>query len=1610
MLDQRLLEKLAALTGSLRPGEGVAAGELKEARRLAARFLIADTEDPPQAPPPADEPREAAFAAVLDDLAEDEIAELEKALEDGERLRSAVAAGERPAEDMDVRVYRREWPVVTSQAAASTPRWAAGRRIDRTIGPFYDAINRPSWFDFFFPVRQVSVLRAPSLTPVLQIPLLGFVVTSASRYTLPAGSIWILSRALTPTAPADAYTGLRIKGGELSLTAPVSVTAGALTMGPAETATLRIELDPPAPGPMALGPGVDAAESEAKLPSTAIIQLAPAGGRVVEATDAKARVYGSDFRLTHVAGAAEFEPLVNRIMVPFETDAKSLKIGKVKSALFQPSGETEIAGAAWALPVTVATPASLGEAAGAGALALTAKGGLRATWRGLEGPPVRLGTLLMVEPDRLVLVAQESRGPGSSQRFELWDERGGNGRRSAAELSYRQAFTLRFFSERGASELLLLRGVFNASLDRPLCSDGSRLPARGAADVAISHTGSEFNFMAMASPRVSPNPVSLALSNALLTTSTPTRLLCYGRLSASEPSSVESGAALLIFGVALFTPALPDPYAANIEIPAYGQGVNVTGGGQPAQAGSFSALFAVVRWTKPADPGIDLRLLGAPRVSPMAIPSPTGSPSDKTKEDLANLKGLRVQFDEVAGGGHEGFKLLDLSTQADHLGVGLGPSAETLREAGAAAVSAVLGFRGVDWVSAGRNLRVLTTPQIQWEPVITAPNPDGFPTPMASAGDGGPTLIGANSVTLVPVAPRPLLDQIVDEFNQTPSVSAAAMLTLPFGMVATARLEKPATAADKGADLALNQPATADGAYKGGLQLAMRAISPHAGPNHESPGFEGATFQTRNGVDPATLAPLGKSVLSGLPGSAPGTAVEDMFNNEMKPSGGRPRAPVSRIDISGYGASMFSNWRNPNAAVAETSQVRFDVMVGRTAYEVVQVKSVLYPWGVPLVRSITIERRREALVYRKDSGWTAIDAGRYRYPGPTVAVPGGWGAATVAHPGVVLAVHEVRNVRETGRAFNKTIAGEKVILAEVRFDADFEIDGVVSGQNSDGRVIGKDQTGFVQTAPMGLPLSDKGLAQLLAEEGPLGGPVDCVIDVGGSGQTMRVARVDVDAAPSGFGAYEFAAAARGALDLPEDGAWSVLRHDFSQDEPAAVDLDSGTPLIRKGQAGAAPSDWFRFADPADLLTGSGPTAEYALMQSSDAHRVLFPRPRIKKGGAAVEGGERAVLADAYAMAGASGPFPKRDICFASAAPYRLDIRSDGRYKLNPPTIGFPVSPFQEQRDLANAAAFKIFAKYPVGDPSQITFTLDPDAAPSWKVHERKLAIGMDLGPFEALMTVKGDFYIEAGSAAKVLEPEVVYGPALGPVNAVIKLLTEIAKLFGAETPFGFSMTNPKVKMKAAVDINIGLLAKKVFGSSSVDADGYFALWPNGPKVKGVIGAGFSNDPGALSQKLGAPPAPAAPAKTPKWGGYFAVKLGAKIPITLPIFGDGEGRISFIGNELVGYFVEIQLRWGVSASADVGVLKFSGRFYFGVILLAGSNLFGIGILIGVSGSASVLAGMFSITVRFELIGLIETSGGKTEAVGKAVVAAEITVCWFITISFSTEVEVRERISA
>ncbi|QEC53804.1 hypothetical protein [Anseongella ginsenosidimutans] len=342
------------------------------------------------------------------------------------------------------------------------------------------------------------------------------------------------------------------------------------------------------------------------------------------------------------------------------------------------------------------------------------------------------------------------------------------------------------------------------------------------------------------------------------------------------------------------------------------------------------------------------------------------------------------------------FALLDVSTHADLFGISFDlltrrdfrVSTATDPATGESSSSFFpVQVKGMDVVSAGANVKAFTVPQISWEPVFNlsppAPPPDG-PIPGDPAGgfnyypnDGGPSHILNNSMEPVVLAPLPVTNFLLDKRKAGGDFKAFSFFTLPFGLKAAALLSENyvySNVSREGGDLS-EVKIDFENDMQSGLQLRMDAGVPLR--EGDSKMFMGTTVQVNNILDMAGNA-TGNSTLGG--------SVSSIFNREFfydsnyafelfKQRG----VPVTRMDLSGYGASMFSNWLNTKAAIAETSQAKFDVFVGRCSHEIIQVKSILYPWAIKVVRTITLFRVSSGYVYRFDSGWRAESDGKFDF-------------------------------------------------------------------------------------------------------------------------------------------------------------------------------------------------------------------------------------------------------------------------------------------------------------------------------------------------------------------------------------------------------------------------------------------------------------------------------------------------------------------------------------------------------------------------------------------------------------------------------------------------------
>ena len=805
----------------------------------------------------------------------------------------------------------------------------------------------------------------------------------------------------------------------------------------------------------------------------------------------------------------------------------------------------------------------------------------------------------------------------------------------------------------------------------------------------------------------------------------------------------------------------------------------------------------------------------------------------------------------------------------------------------------IISVEGMEVIAQGAMTRLFMLPQVAWEPVInmTPPgtNKPGDPPILFNyyPNDGGPTRLLNNHQDRIAISPKPLVNFILDKYDkkQTP---VSALFTLPFGLRAKAELSHTnpeETIKPKLDDIRPNFPNN----MKGGIQIRATAGNygkkfPLESTKDDLPMFAGFTVQLSN-ILGANGSPSGASTL--------GDSVTRIFNgeffvDELNPTVLRERGvPVSKIDFTGYGASTFSNWLSPSAAIAQTSQARFDVMLGRTGHEVIQVKSIVYPWGIRVVRTITLFRTSSGFVFRTDSGWQPESDGifdfRYKYIDTTQAGnPEVEEVPYELHPGTLRGLFNISNISEDGSvaAFDsmnsipngRTYINEKgkkvtntgtdpiiqgVKCVAVYFDADIAIENLVKGHKN-GRTPAKKILGFVQLSPPGVPLTPIQFQALLNSQGGLmGGDINCMMDVGESGQLMQINRFDISpsekpANPSNK--LIFVAATRGSVLLPKDGSWSMVQHDTGSGEVTPLPPHIPIPLIRigewqkevvvKGQDVA--NNLVRLAHPMELLRNPlESTINYGFLQSTSTQKALFLTPSYKKGISKLMSKTPPIFSDAYKLMNGSSIFPNVGDAYSnfgkamalldgidedgnSVKAFIENAATDGGKKvleimeitakeeagkivdkgfkllsgeansvLNK-ALAFDVPNF-DPLYLVNMDALKIYIEYKAeqkkGDAkeyvdSKLNFEVDSfaeDLADTWKSKVNNVAMVVDLGSFERLMTIKGNFDAgkgkESGYAGDkdnpgpldgIPLPEVEFSDALQPVIELLQMLAALS--------------------------------------------------------------------------------------------------------------------------------------------------------------------------------------------------------------------------------------------
>jgi hypothetical protein len=473
--------------------------------------------------------------------------------------------------------------------------------------------------------------------------------------------------------------------------------------------------------------------------------------------------------------------------------------------------------------------------------------------------------------------------------------------------------------------------------------------------------------------------------------------------------------------------------------------------------------------------------------------------------------------------------------------------------------------------------------------------------------------------------------------------------------------------------------------------------------------------------------------------------------------------PLHRADLSGYGLSAFSQWHQ-DLEGPSFSKVEFQVLNGRTAYEVIQFRSILYECGARVVRTIILERHNTGRVFRIDTGWVAIDSGEFKRP-------------DAFQKGAVRSFQNIRRIRIVGAVI--TLAPSTTVQPVI-FDADADIESAIGGI-----VPIYDRPGYIQLTPSDAvqspvvahpPINEVRkilLKQLFDKVHAISGPVDCAVRVGGTLEA-QISSIVSDTALDDGKALGFAVAIVGAPKLPRAGQWSFVRLDAFTHEPAAVDAHRGVPLVRNG------SGPYKFREPADTRRTDA-AIEYALLMATDTSRALFKTAKIDPG----QPGRLLfdtppLVADPHSLVQATGLFPRPNFALPLVELPSFTISHDDLWRIDNDTFTVaakPLSDFMKGSGWGLTRDYDLVPK--VGKPNleKVILGIDSALPAAFNISAPPSLLNLQLpDPLGQIFQIKSHYETVAGGLSKLATPDLVFAGALSDLTDIVNSLSNMVGL------------------------------------------------------------------------------------------------------------------------------------------------------------------------------------------------------------------------------------------
>jgi hypothetical protein len=1516
----------------------------------------------------------------------------------------------------------------TALGGLELPPWARAQKPAATFGPItvFSAnlqATTEKWIIIFRFTGVAQFVRSGTVLCVLPISILRF--GHPTQATITAGSAWIAVNPFASGAPAGSFAGITVNSGLVSSDQPLVLSGAIVTVAPGAVLDLQLTPSPLPGGPIGFPATVTAPASiSVSFPATGAPSIAFSGCAAV--------LYGQSITCSGSIAGVSYSPQLNLLVVPGKIPAGNFSPAPQSGKLVDVTGTAQIQSAGWAFNVSQATDTTqLGNANGPGDFALACGAGLLCQWSGLAKPEAEVESIFLAQNTALVLfaISKPPTGVVSTQTFDLWVDQDSPKQDRCRLVATRGPGELLTYAIVGTSEIVEYGAVLDALVDRPLLASGARVPARFiAALVALIRNTSGnrlFVFSATPPPNIAQQAFPMALDNALLEVSEPGAIF----LSAETDSDFNAnhGVLFLLFGYILAELYLPDPYTGGIGTLASRPG-SVGDGGATVSAGF---LISSVTWTSPAKAA--LRLFDTAHAHPATPPtteasSPAVAPARPLHftplhlHPAPELQTTAAAVEQVGTGASleshaaappppdplpsttPGVVLLDLSTRASQLGVEV-----TTQER----LNLLYTIDGLSVRGPAALLPLVTLPAMAWEPMYdlsTAVDPqvNDFDL-LHPPGDGPLTQVRAISATLIPIAPLQSLQSVLDAGRG----HFTARLTLPFGMVGA--LDAIAQNNTILPEIGLVQPGfnatlTPTGVpYTGAWQLSIFAPN----PTQPDPVLAGRTY-LRMPTDNPPLPNLSYGEM------ALGSNAALIFESEFDPPQGSTigtGVPLRRYDLTGYGASTFSEWTAQNPPSTAVIKAHFHVLVGRTSREVIQVQSIICPWAIRVVRTITIDRQASGVVHRVDSGWQPASDGLFNFPSSTGIT------RDQIHAGVIGGVIQIKNIQQLGlqisatgtqdgTGFGGNPAITKIIPVQpVTFNGDVIINpqhAVLQGGAKVADLAGavhtcvpsKEITGYIPLQ-FDFHLAMIDMVNFSVMAAGAGGPINATLNIGGSDHLLRVTEFDAtpvnDSVTGGLG---LPCAVRGVPKLSSDGAWSVAARTQTQPAPVPIHPAQGAPVVQPNTSGGtAPGNLIHYANPADifrLAPGSTtlPDTLYGFLQTTGTQSNLLSRPVLTVGSQNLTLQDALNVAHAGALLGAISSFPPIANCLQFLSSELQPIKN----QLTAPSLSTTQNLFLKPAvrstpiplittSIANVNLY-FYQKgddlTKQADPPNVVITLGSPTDPSWSLDVNHLAVGLVIPALSSKPVIwfQGAFHADADTAPAFPNLQTAFDSPLDVLTTIFSVLNDFASIL---SPGGGSSPEVVKAHDAGSPSNSGLQVSFSDGKLVV-SDGF--TLPNIPLGLGSI-QNVSLDIGTTLNilaltidflvSIGTPDAPC------HW-------------IVDPLSGTIALQAGILNNKID---ILIQAGIGLGLAIDLGIASGSASITIAVQVQVNGSVVTLLLLLNGQAQVSVLGGLASaaITLTAGLGFSIDLVSLDINLIGTASVGIHISICWVVNISWS-----------